>query len=121
MPETNSDTPVAFVLQRILRRDDVNDDSFERRMVSDVFPSVNTNDEGAPPDRHLLLRNGAPNEYVWMSYLEYAVHQTPVPLWLSDRVQKMEKDVPEKLETLGTRTSFEFYYDVGAWRRRIGI
>jgi hypothetical protein len=120
MSETSADTPVAFVLQRIVAHEGVSGDDLERFLLQEVFPSLDTSGEGEGPDQHFLLNDGARGEYLWMSRLEYSIHQTPLPNWLSARVNSMEEGVQEKLESLATRTSSELYYDVIPWRRMLG-
>jgi hypothetical protein len=112
-------SPVAIVLRTIKLRDGVAEDTFEKFMLEELFPNVQTGSENEP-DQHLLLRGGSRDEYVWMSRLTYAIHQTPLPVWLLDRVKEMYDGVREKVERFGTQTLSEVYYDVAAWRRRLG-
>ena len=120
MSETSADTPVAVVLQRSVAHEGVSDDDLEQFLLQEVFPSLDTSGDGEGSDQHFLLSAGARGEYLWMSRLEYAIHQTPLPVWLSERVRSMQEGVQEKLEAFATRTSSELYYDVIPWRRILG-
>ena len=74
----SSDHQVAFVLQNLTVKDGADKDDFEKFMLEKLFPSVDTSGDGEEPDQHFLL-GGSSNEYLWMSRLEYSVHQTPFP------------------------------------------
>ncbi len=120
MVEQNPAKPVAFVLRRIILHDRANSDDFEQFMLAELFPAVNTSSNGEQPDQHFLLQGGADNEYVWLSRLEYWIHQTPLPQWLFNRVERTDDEVQERLQAFGTSTPAEVYYDVTAWRQRLG-
>jgi hypothetical protein len=115
----SSDHQVAFVLQNLNVKDGADKDDFEKFMLEKLFPSVDTSGDGEEPDQHFLL-GGSSNEYLWMSRLEYSVHQTPFPTWLTDRVRRIQESAQEKLEPFATRTSSETYFDVARWRRFLG-
>jgi hypothetical protein len=109
--------PVAIVLRTITLHEAAVEDDFERFMLKELFPTVQTGPADMP-DQHFLLRGG--DSYVWMSRLTYAVHQTPFPVWLGDRVNEMYETVREKVERFGTQTSLEICYDVARWRQHLG-
>ncbi len=109
--------PAAYSFREIRLHEDVNNDAFEKFMVEELFPTVDTSDNGFGPDQHLLLQGDWPGDvYVWMSRLEYFVHQTPFPAWLSSRLGSMYEDAREKLEPFGAYTSegLEISYDVAS-------
>jgi hypothetical protein len=110
-------SPVAIVLRTITLHEGAVEDEFEQFMIESLFPTVQTGPEDKP-DQHFLLRIGEP--YTWMSHLSYEIHQTPLPVWLTDRIDEMYKSVQEKVERFGTQTSVEFFYDVAAWRHILG-
>jgi len=116
MPQQDP-SPVATVLRTITLHEGVAEDDFEQFMLKELFPTVQTGPEDEP-DQHFLLRGGDP--YVWMSRLTYGIHQTPLPVWLTDRVHDMYESVREKVERFGTQTSSEVFYDVAQWRLRLG-
>lgn len=111
--------PIAYVLHHIKLHDGVNHDDFERFMLEELFPSVDTSPNGKP-DQHFLLSGGQRDEYVWMSQLAYSIHHTPLPTWLSARAEGMVNDVRERLQAFGTHTSSTLYYDVTGWRTVLG-
>ena len=110
-------SPGAIVLRTITLHEGAVEDEFEQFMIESLFPTVQTGPEDKP-DQHFLLRGGEP--YTWMSHLSYEIHQTPLPVWLTDRIDEMYKSVQEKVERFGTQTSVEFFYDVAAWRHILG-
>lgn len=120
MSETVPVQPVAFVLQMITLHQDVNPDDFERRMLEEVFPALNTSSDDEASDQHFLLQHNDPAEYLWMTRLEYTIHQTPLPQWLSNRVARIQEETEEGLKAFGTRTAPQIYYDVSGWRWRLG-
>jgi hypothetical protein len=121
MSERNADRPAAFILQEITLRDDVDHDEFERFVLTELFPSIDTSGDGEEPDQHFLLAGAVvPNEYVWLSRLEYQVHHTPLPQWLFNRVNRLRQESDGQLEAYGTRSSVQVHYDVIGWRRRLG-
>ena len=118
--EPGSIPPIAYAVHTIKLHDGVNGDEFEKFMLDELFPTVNTNPDGEP-DQHFLLNGGSHNEYVWMSRLAYEIHHTPLPTWLLNRVESMLDDVRGKLEPYGTHTASTTYYDVAGWRSRLGL
>ena len=118
MATNDLDKPIAVLLHRISLHDSASEDEFEKFMLDEVFPSIDTSSEGEAPDQQVLLHGGSPNEYVWMSRLEYWIHQTPFPTWLSNRVERTQELLQEKLTRFGVRTSSELYYDVRSPRPR---
>jgi hypothetical protein len=112
--------PVAFALHRITLHEGADEDEFERFMLEELFPAVNTNPDGEP-DQHFLLKSDTFGpEYLWMSRMEYWIHHTPLPNWLLNRVEEMPSSMRDKLERFGTRTSSDVFYDVTGWRRALG-
>ncbi|MCZ7575366.1 MAG: hypothetical protein M5U01_42995 [Ardenticatenaceae bacterium] len=120
MSENRSATPVAFALQRITLHEGVNPDDFEKFMLAELFPIIATHGENEGPDQHFLLSGGSNNEYTWMSRLEYWIHQTPLPTWLLNRVERMGDEARGKLDRFGILASPEIFYDVTGWRARLG-
>jgi hypothetical protein len=120
MSEKDVHRPVAFVQQMITLREDVSADDFEKFVLEEVFPSIDTSGDGEGPDQHVLLAGSVSNEYVWLSRLEYMIHQTPLPQWLFNRVERLRQETPEKLEIFATRMPPQVHYDVTGWRRRLG-
>lgn len=109
----------AIVLQRIVPKDGVNAGDLENLILHDVFASVDTSGGEGTPDEHTLLDDGA--EYIWMSRLEYFMHATPTPAWLTDRVDDLHKQAHAKLDAMATLPEEPFHYDVGAWRHHLGF
>jgi hypothetical protein len=118
--EPRSIPPTAYVLQTIKLHDGVNGDDFQKFVLEELFPTVDTNPDGEP-DQHFLLNGGSHDEYVWMSRLAYEIHHTPIPNWLLNRVESLVDDVQGKLEPFGARTASTTYYDVAGWRSRLGL
>ena len=120
--EPKSVKPVAFSLYTIKLREGQDADDFEKFMLEEVFPTVNANVDGdlISVNQHVLLNAGSPDEYVWMTRLEYFIHHTPLPGWLLNGVESMHDSVREKLEPFGTNTSSTILYDVADSGRRIG-
>jgi hypothetical protein len=109
--------PVAYSFRELRLHEDVNNDAFERFMIGELFPTIDTSDNGFGPDQHLLLQDDWHSDvYVWVSRLEYFVHQTPFPAWFSSRLGSMYEDAREKLEPFGAYTSegLEISYDVAS-------
>ncbi len=106
----------AYVLHKITLRDSGNRSEFEKLAIGDLLPRINTS--GEPPDQHTLL--DGTGGYVCLSRLTYGVHQTPLPVWLSNQVQDLTRMLREGLHGSGDVADPEFYYDVAAWRRKLG-
>jgi hypothetical protein len=107
--------PAAYSLREIGLHEGVDNSAFERFMTEELFPTIDTSEDGFGPDQHFLLQDDWPNDvYVWVSRLEYSVHHTPFPGWLSMRLSSMYEDVREKLEPFGAYTSEggKTFYDV---------
>jgi hypothetical protein len=49
--------PVAYSFRELRLREDVNNDAFERFMIGELFPIIDTSDHGFGPDQHLLLQD----------------------------------------------------------------
>ena len=109
--------PTAYSFREIRLHEGVNNSAFEKLMIEELFPSVDTSDNGFGSDQHFLLQDDWPSDvYVWVSRLEYSVHQTPFPGWLSMRLSSMYEDVRERLEPFGTYASesYKTFYDVAS-------
>jgi len=94
-------------------------EEFEKFLVEQLLPSINTNTTGQPPDKHALL--DGTGGYACLSFLTYAVHQTPLPVWLSEQVEELTKALRGGLSAFGEVAPPEFYYNVAAWRQKLGI
>jgi hypothetical protein len=115
--------PVAYALREIRLHDGVSRDKFETFMLETLFPTLDTSQDagglggGFGPDHHVLLQGEWPSAvYVWMSRVEYSVHHTPFPTWLSARFERMYEAAREPLAPFGTYTSEELrmFYDVAS-------
>ena len=121
---SSSSNGLAFALHTIRLHAAANERDFERFMIREIFPTVNTQDPGGEdmgPDQHFLLDGGSDGEYVWMIRLEYFIHQTPTPTWLSNRVTESYSSVEDKIEPLGALVSTRLLTDVERWLRRLGV
>jgi hypothetical protein len=107
---------IAYVWHNITLHDPGTSSEFEKFALNQLFPSVNTT--GDPPDEHNLL-NGTTG-YVCLSRLTYAVHQTPLPVWLSEQAEQLTTALRRGLSAFGEVTPLGFYYDVAAWRQKLG-
>jgi hypothetical protein len=112
--------PVATVQRRIVPRDGADADELERAILTDVFPAVQTGTD-AEPDENVLLRGGPDDGYVWLSRISYDIHQTPLPVWLGNRVTGQTTALGERLAALAEVGEPEVRYDVATWRRRLGV
>jgi hypothetical protein len=117
---------LAFVLHTIKLHETADAVDFEKFMLKEIFPTVDTRDSGfghmeSIPDQHFLLGGRSFDEYVWMIRLEYYIHHTPLPNWLSRRARESYARVKDKIEQFSTRTSTELLYDVKEWHQRLGI
>lgn len=120
----SSGNGLAFGLHTIKLNEPAKGRDFERFMIREVFPAVNTQDpqaEDMGPDQHFLLASGGGGEYVWMIRLEYFMHHTPLPNWLLNRVDESYSSVKDKIEPFGTLVSTQLFYDVEAWLQRVGF
>ena len=120
----DSPQPAAYVEREIRLRDGVSRDTFEKFMLETLFPTVDTSrdgdvlgGEGLRPDEHRLLQAEWPSAvYMWVSRIEYSVHQTPFPAWLFSRLEQMYEQAREPLAPFGAYTSEELRvsYDVAS-------
>jgi hypothetical protein len=120
----SSSIALAFVLHTIKLHDTVDAVAFEKFMLNEVLPVVDTHSPHlgeTAPDQHFLLGGRGLDEYVWMIRLEYFIHQTPLPTWLGNRARESYAGVKDKIEQFGTRTETELLYDVKEWHQRLGI
>jgi hypothetical protein len=120
----SSSNGLAFALHTIKLHETIGGRDFERFMIREIFPAVNTQEPGVEdmgPDQHFLLDGGSDGEYVWMIRLEYFIHQTPTPNWLLNRVTESYSSVKDKIEPFGSLVSTRLLYDVERWLRRVGF
>jgi len=120
----SSSNGLAFVLYTIKLHETANGHDFERFMIKEIFPAVNTQDSKfgeMAPDQHFLLDGGKEGEYIWMIRMEYFIHQTPSPNWLLIRAEEGYASVKEKVEPFGKLVSTSIHYDVERWLKRIGF
>jgi hypothetical protein len=109
---------VAFILDRISVRAGVEDDAFERCMLGEIFPAIDTSaGAGQTIEAHeqFLLRGEDPGEYLWVSRIVYAIHATPTPQWLLNRVARIREQTPARLAEVGKLTAGGVNYDVAHW------
>jgi hypothetical protein len=112
--------PVAYGLREIRLNEGVSQDAFEKFILETFFPTVDTSqvapDAGFGRDQHFLLQRDWPSTvYVWMSRVEYQVHQTPFPTWLFNRFTSMYDTAQEPLAPFGTVSEeLQVLYDVGS-------
>ena len=119
-----SSIALAFVLHTIKLHETADAVAFERFMLNEVFPTVDTHNAHmgeTTPDQHFLLGGRGIDEYVWMIRLEYFIHHTPLPTWLGNRARESYAGVKDKIEPFGTRTATEFLYDVKEWHQQLGM
>jgi len=57
--ETN---PVALSFRKIALRQGVNKQAFEKSMLEELFPTVDTSGNGFAPDQHFLLQEDWPSD-----------------------------------------------------------
>jgi|1185.fasta_scaffold1057755_1 hypothetical protein len=116
-PQSN---PVhAYVLHALTLRDAGRDEEFQKFMLAQLLPSINTSPED-DPDQHTLL-GGDTGNYVCLSRLSYGVHQTPFPTWLVDQVEELTRKLQAGLKDFANVSKSAFYYDVAAWRHHFGM
>lgn len=124
MTDQQETNPVALSFRKIALREGVNKQAFEKFMLEELFPTVDTSGNGFAPDQHFLLQEDWPSDvYVWMSRLEYSVHQTPFPAWLSGRLFDMYEGARAKLEPFGSYTAdtFDTSFDVASMGGRFSF
>ena len=106
MSDQQGTNPIALSFRKVALHEGVRHEDFEKFMLEELFPTIDTSEDGFAPDQHFLLQEDWPSDvYVWMSRVEYPVHHTPFPLWLSTRLSDMYEDAREKLEPFGAYTS----------------
>lgn len=77
---------LAFVFHTIELNEGVDKQEFEKFMLDEIFPIINTQRSSAAnietgPDHHrLLVSQPWEGDYIWMIHLEYAIHHTPPQL-----------------------------------------
>ena len=118
---------LAFIFHAIKLNEGVDERKFEKFMLDEIFPTVNTQGSGfagaeAGPDHHRLLA-GQPweGDYIWMIHLEYAIHHTPFPNWLARRASASYERVAGKIKAFGERSTTNILYDVQEWHQRLGL
>jgi len=93
-------------------------------MLEELFPTLDTSEEGLGPDQHFLLQEDWPSDvYVWMSRVEYGVHQTPFPNWLSMRLRNMYEGAQPKLEPFSSymADTLDTAFDVASMHGRFSF
>jgi hypothetical protein len=121
------DIGLALVFHTIRLQDGANAQDFEELMLDEIFPVANSQEssfagEGASPDTHrLLASNQFDKEYTWMIQMEYFIHHTPLPNWLSQRAAEIYESMAGKIEEFGEKTGTKIMYDVREWRQRLGL
>ena len=123
MSDEQEVNPVALSFRKIALHEGVRHIEFEKFVLEELFPTVDTSGSasgsGFVPDQHFLLQEDWPSDiYVWMSRVEYGVHQTPFPAWLSNRLSDMYQDAQAKLEPFGSYTAdtLDIAFDVASMR-----
>jgi hypothetical protein len=117
MSEQQDANPVSLSFRKIALHEGVSHRDFERFMLEELFPTIDTSDSRSAPDQHFLLQEDWPSDvYVWMSRLEYSVHQTPFPAWLSSRLSDMYENAQGELEPFGryTKDTLDTSFDVAS-------
>lgn len=118
---------LAFVFHTIKLNEGVDEQKFEKFMLDEIFPAVNTQRSGvagveAGPDHHRLLAGQLwEGDYIWMIHLEYFIHHTPLPNWLARRASESYASVADKIEAFGEKTTTYILYDVKEWHQRLGL
>jgi hypothetical protein len=117
MSDQQEGNPVALSFRKIALHEGVSHRDLEKFMLEELFPSIDTSEDGFAPDQHFLLQEDWPSDvYVWMSRLEYSVHQTPFPVWLTGRLSDMYENAQGKLEPFGnyTENTLDIAFDVAS-------
>jgi hypothetical protein len=105
MSDQQDTNPIALSFRKVALHEGVRHEDFEKFMLEELFPTIDTSKDGFAPDQHFLLQEDWPSDvYVWMSRLEYLVHQTPFPQWLINRLSDMYENAQGKLEPFGSYT-----------------
>jgi hypothetical protein len=112
---------IAVATMTIRLREEADADAFEKRLLTDVFPAVDTSGEGEDRDQHELFSDGETSrDYTWSSRINYDIEHTPTPTWLSQRVQKLVDEATRRVSDAGTVESSGYLFDVATWRARLG-
>jgi len=121
MSDRQEANPVALSFRKIALHEGVSHSDFEKFMLEELFPTIDTSENGFAPDQHSLMRfqedwSSGVRTYVWMSRLEYFVHQTPFPNWLFMRLSDMYEDAQAKLEPFGSypADTFDIAFDIAS-------
>jgi hypothetical protein len=124
MSDQQEANAVALSFRKIALHEGGSHRDFEIFMLEELFPSIDASDNGFPPDQHFLLQEDWPSDvYVWMSRLEYSVHQTPFPVQLTDRLSDMYENAQGKLEPFGSYTvdTLNISFDVASMHSRFSF
>jgi hypothetical protein len=114
---------LTIAASRIELKDDQQRAAFERLMYEKVFPTLATGDLGQEGDRHLLTGKLAPEGdlvYHWIALTGYAIHATPTPIWITERLDKLRDAANRLVADYGTFVTDEVFYDLQPWLRTIG-
>jgi hypothetical protein len=124
MSDQQDTNPIALSFRKVALHEGVRHEDFEKFMLEELFPTIDTSANaidtsanGFAPDQHFLLQEDWPSDvYVWMSRLEYSVHQTPFPQWLTGRLSDMYENAQGKLEPFGsyTENTLDIAFDVAS-------
>jgi len=109
--------PIALSFRKVALHESATHEDFEKFMLEELFPTIDTSEDGFAPDQHFLLQEDWPSDvYVWMSRLEYSVHHTPFPQWLANRLHDMYENAQGKLEPFGSYTedTLDIAFDVAS-------
>lgn len=118
---------LAFVFHTIKLNEGVDEQTFEKFMLDEIFPAVNTQEPSsvgaeAGPDHHRLLAGQSwEGDYVWMIHLEYVIHHTPLPNWLVRRASESYERVADKINAFGKKITTNILYDINEWHQRLGL
>jgi hypothetical protein len=117
MSDQQDTNPIALSFRKVALHEGVRHEDFEKFMLEELFPTIDTSEDGFAPYQHFLLQEDWPSDvYVWMSRLEYSVHQTPFPQWLTGRLSDMYENAQGKLEPFGSYTddTLDIAFDVAS-------
>jgi hypothetical protein len=117
MSDQQDTNPIALSFRKVALHESVRHEDFEKFMLEELFSTIDTSEDGFAPDQHFLLQEDWPSDvYVWMSRLEYSVHQTPFPQWLTGRLSDMYENAQGKLEPFGSYTedTLDIAFDVAS-------
>jgi hypothetical protein len=117
MSDQQDTNPIALSFRKVALHEGVRHEDFEKFMLEELFPTIDTSEDGFAPDQHFPLQEDWPSDvYVWMSRLQYSVHQTPFPTWLHNRLHDMYENAQGKLEPFGSYTvdTLDVSFDVAS-------